>query len=206
MRARGTVVALIAVTFALAGCAAPSAENMPSSPPTVEVTTAPQDVPGSTLPASEVDAEPAEGLVLAVVASADPGEQEQVALDAVQAFAAEHGGSATVFDHAPADESVAAALLSEPDVIVGIGPEGVGAIDLASASNLDRSFLLLGVELEEPTGNVVAVVWPGAADRAVFTSESPMAFEGAETYAASAIETGLAAFASGLAGHVIALD
>ncbi|MGM1018380.1 MAG: hypothetical protein ACQEW8_12665 [Actinomycetota bacterium] len=207
MRIRILAAGLLAAALALAGCATPPADAAPPASVSAETpSTAPEDVPGSTLPATAVTAAPAEGLALAVVTSADPGEQEQVALDAFRSFAAEHGGTATVFDQAPAEESVAQALAAEADVIIGIGPTGIGAIDLASASNLDRSFLLLGVELEEPTGNVIAVVWPGASDRAVFTGEDAIGFDGAQTYAATAIETGLGAFGSGLDGHVIALD
>lgn len=207
MRTRLLAIGLTAAALALAGCAAPPADA--AAPASVSVdapSIAPEDVPGSTLPATAVTVAPVEGLVLAIVTAAEPGEQEQLALNAVRSFAAEHGGTATVFDRAPAEESVAQALASEADVIIGIGPTGIGAIDLASASNLDQSFLLLGVELEEPTGNVIAVVWPGASDRAVFTGEAAIDFDGAQAYAATAIETGLGAFASGLDGHVIALD
>ena len=145
-----------------------------------------------------------DGLTLAVVAATSAGEEAQIALAAVREFATGHDGTVLVFDQSPPD-AVDQALRAEADVIVGIGPAVVGAIDLASAANLDTSFLVLGTQLAEPTENVVAVVWPGADERAVFADEE-LDFSGAETFAAEAIETGLAAFASGLAGHVIALD
>lgn len=88
--------------------------------------------------------------------------------------------------------------------IIGIGPAVVGAIDRASASNLDVPFLVLGTQLAEPTDNVVAVVWPGADERAVFADEE-LPFAGAAEYADAAVEAGLGAFASDLSGQVIDL-
>lgn len=202
---RVPVAAAITAIAVLTGCAADA--GAASSPPpaaSVPATPSPEQVPGSTLDASAVTAEAPDGLTLAVVIAADPGEQEEAALDAVTVFAAEHSGSLTVHHDASTPVAVDAALAERPDVIVGIGPAVVGAIDLASASHLDTSFLMLGTQLAEPTGNVIAVVWPGAEERAVFAEEE-LPFDGADVYAAEAVETGLAAFASELDGHVIAL-
>lgn len=200
MRIRLLVSSLIAVTLALSGCAV-VVEDVGA--PLVQAP-APERVPGSTLAASAVTADVPDGLSLAVVVSPAPGEQESIAVEAVRASAAEHSGTVTVFDRAAVPESVSLALAADADVIVGIGPSAVGAIDLASASNLETSFLVLGTQLAEPTGNVIAVVWPGAQDRAVF-ADVEAEFVGADTYAATALETGLAAFASDLDGHVIEL-
>ncbi|MDP3952566.1 hypothetical protein [Microbacterium sp.] len=194
-----TLVVLLAAALVLPGCAASGQSVDDSVLPSAVETIDPQLVPGSTLEASAVSADAPDGLHLAVVAPAQPEEQEQAALDAVEHFAAQHDGTVTVHPN------VDAALADDADVIVGIGPTGVGAIDLASAANLDTSFLVLGTQLAEPTGNVIAVVWPGADQRAVFAEEE-LPFAGADVYAARAIETGLAAFASDLDGHVIALD
>ncbi|GGD68242.1 hypothetical protein [Microbacterium murale] len=197
MRHRLLAAVLVAVALVLTGCAVgePNADTTPSSAETLD----PQLVPGSTLDASAVTDAAADGLRLAVVAPAEIGEQEQAALDEIDAFAGRSGGSVVV--HPSVDE----ALADDADVVVGIGPSMVGAIDLASAANLERSFLVLGSQLAEPTGNVIAVVWPGADERAVFANEE-LPFLAADTYAGRAIETGLGAFASGLDGQVIALD
>lgn len=192
-----TLALVIMTVLALTGCAASEAPVDAGSPPVA--TADPQSVPGSTLEASAVTADAPDGLSLAVVAPGEVGEQEQVTLDALDAFADTHEGTVAVFSE------VDAALGDDADVIVSIGPTTVGAIDLASASNLDASFLVLGSQLAEPTGNVVAVVWPGADQRAVFAEEEHP-FAGADEYAPRAVETGLAAFAAGLDGHVIALD
>lgn len=200
-----SAVALAAVML-LAGCAVQPAPADPGGQG-IESSTAvaPIDVPGSTLDASAVTADAPDGLSLAVVGAPDAGEQELLVGAAVDAFARGHDAVVTVHADEAASDAVAAALALEPDVIVGIGPAVVGAIDRASASHLETSFLVLGTQLAEPTGNVVAVVWPGADERAVFADEE-LAFGGADVYADDAVEVGLAAFASGLDGHVILLD
>lgn len=198
MRHRAFPAVLVAASLALAGCAASgdAVEPVVSSP---AASVEPQLVPGSTLDASAVTADIPQGVRLAVVAPARIGEQEQAALDAIDAFATRSGGSVAVHP------SVDAALADDADVVVGIGPSMIGAIDRSSAANLETSYLVLGSQLAEPTGNVIAVVWPGADERAVFADEE-LPFAGADEDAARAIETGLAAFATGLDGHVIALD
>lgn len=214
---RASAVVLVAfVALVASGCAtdvdagAGSSVARTSAPPAdptagSDASVGPGDVPGSTLDVSAVTAPPPEGLELAVVVSADIGEQEQRAADAVQAYADEHESSVTLHADESTQDAVAAALAERADVIIGIGPGVVGAIDRASASNLDVSFLILGTQLAEPTANVIAVTWPGADERAVFADEE-LEFSGADGFAAEAVSTGLAAFWSDLDGHVIALD
>lgn len=199
-----SAVALAAVML-LAGCAVQPAPADPGEQSIDSTASSPIDVPGSTLGASAVTADAPDGLSLAVVSAPDAGEQESLVRAAVDGFARSHDAVVTVHADASASDAVAAALALEPDVIVGIGPAVVGGIDRASASHLETSFLVLGTQLAEPTGNVVAVVWPGADERAVFADEE-LAFSGADVYAEDAVEVGLAAFASGLDGHVILLD
>lgn len=195
----------LVLAIALVGCAPVVEESeRPTPTPTASVSNA-ELVPGSTLDRSAITAAVPDGAALSVVAPSDAGEEERAALAAVQDAAIRHG--ATVQVHAEADPvaAVRAALAEHADVVVGIGPAAVGALDRASAANLDVSFLLLGTQLAEPTGNVIAVTWPGAEERAVF-AEDPAPFSGGAAYAGAALEIGLAAFASGLGGHVIALD
>ncbi|MFK4761256.1 hypothetical protein ACI3KS_10020 [Microbacterium sp. ZW T5_45] len=196
---------------ALSACASPTGSASASTETTDAVGTPmpaasapPEQVPGSTLSADQVTAAVPHGQTLAVVVAADADEQQSVAVAAIETFAAAHGSVVQVFADAASADAVDRALASGPDVVVGVGPEVTGAVDLASASNLDVRFLVLGSQLAEPTGNVIAVVWPGADERAVFAEEAQQ-LSGAEEYARAAIETGLAAFASGLDGHVIRL-
>lgn len=189
---------ILVIAAVLTGCAATTGAD----PTPTSVAAAP--APGATLAPDAVTADPAEGQVLAVVAAADRGEDEQAALDAVERFAAAHAGTVIVYDDASPVDAVSAALAAEPDAIIGIGPAVVGAIDRASASNLSVPFLVLGTQLAEPTDNVVAVVWPGADERAVFADEE-LPFAGAAEFADAAVEAGLGAFASDLSGQVIDL-
>lgn len=203
---------VLTLTVLLGGCAStpvgasPSASGSAESSSTADTgsTSDSSAVPGSTVRADAVTAPAPEGQRVAVVVAADAGEQERTALAVIDAFVAAHEGVVTVHAEASQVDSVQAALDEHPDVIVALGPSVVGAVDLASASNLDQSFLVLGTQLAEPTGNVVAVTWPGADQRAVFADEEAT-FTGAETFAVTAIDLGLAAFPSGLSGHVIAL-
>ncbi len=208
MNSRLLLPALLAAALALGGCAASPGEQAAPSP--VSTASAPPSAsslgaPGSTLDASAVTEPAPRGQRIALIVSAEPGEQEQVLLADAEAFVTGHGGTATVYAEPSAADSVSAALADAPDVVVAVGPSVVGAVDLASASNLDRSFLVLGTQLAEPTGNVVAVVWPGADARAVFADQQA-SFAGVAEHGSAAVELGLAAFASGLAGYVIALD
>jgi hypothetical protein len=201
MRLHSASAFVLATVLLLGGCAAqPASTRTAESTPVVAAT----DVPGSTLDASAVTADAPHGLTLAVVTAA-AGPQETLVREAVEAFAEAHDGSVSVHVDASTPDAVTAALTEDVDVVVGIGPAVAGAIDRASASHLETSFLVLGTQLAEPTGNVVAVVWPGADERAVFADQE-LGFEGADVYAADAVEVGLAAFTSGLDGHVIALE
>lgn len=211
MKSSASALALLLVVV-LTGCspvaeASPSSTVAPTSTPSAstEASTPVELVPGSTLDRSAVTAAVPAGETISIVVPSDPGEEERLAFAAVQDAAARH--RATVQVHADTDPvaSVTTALADRPDVIVAIGPALISAIDRASAANLDVSFLVLGTQLAEPTGNVIAVTWPGAEERAVF-ADAPASFTGAATYAGEALGVGLAAFASGLDGHVIALD
>lgn len=196
----------LVLAIALVGCTpAVEVSDQPTPTPSASAPTPVELVPGSILDRSAVTAAVPEGTVVSVVVPSDAGEEESAALAAVRDAAARHEIGVQV--HADADPvaAVTAALADRPDAVVGIGPALVGVLDRASAANLGVSFLVLGTQLAEPTGNVIAVTWPGAEERAVFADE-PASFTGAATHAGEALEVGLAAFTSGLDGHVIALD
>jgi hypothetical protein len=85
-------------------------------------------------------------------------------------------------------------------VIVVLGEGILGALDSASASNLGQQFVLLGAQLPEPTGNVTAVIWPGADIRLADGISPEIAPRASE-----ALEAGLIAVASHTTGIVLAL-
>lgn len=172
------------------------------------------DAPGATIPASRIPAAPeaVRNWRIAVIArpvddaGASRSAETEAAIDAVEAYAAGHVADAAL-DRDPDTAAAVQRAAADPaiDLVVGIGPDIVGAFDLLSASALDREFLVLGTQLAEPTGNATAVIWPGAEDRAVLADDAP-AFTGAKGYAARALEVGLAAIGAGRSGHVVRLS
>lgn len=189
------------LTACLAGCAGPVVSATPT-PPAAPAAATPLPAPGATLDASAVPSTP----VALDVAVIDPlGDASTAPVrSALDAYASANGGRTTVYSGESTDEAVAAAMAAVPDVVVGIGPEVAAAFDAASASNLEVQFVLLGTQLAEPTGNVVAVTWPGADQRAVY-ADVARSFDNAQDHAAEAVARGLAAAPAGYSGFVIAL-
>lgn len=183
---RTRLVLILLLPLAVTGCAAAP----------VAVVSAVSDAP----PAADDLAAGA----IAVVTSAAPDAQSAVLVQAVRDAVAPRGGEVTVYSEESVLTSVDEALDAGVDLVVGVGPDTAGAFDLLSAANLDRRFLMLGTQLAEPTDNVVAVVWPGADQRAVFADEK-LGFDNAAAYAADAVARGFAAFAAGPAADVISL-
>ncbi|MFT3943555.1 MAG: hypothetical protein QM705_07005 [Ancrocorticia sp.] len=157
----------------------------------------------STRATTEADALP-RGLHLAVVVSPNPSEDEQAVLAAVDSYQALHGGTVEVYQEEAATDSVSEAIAAAPDVVVAVGPFVVGAVDLESAQHLDTPFLVLGMELAEPTENVVAVTWPGADSRAAL-AEDTLEFTQAAMYADDAVAAGLQALQSAHDAEVVKL-
>jgi hypothetical protein len=188
----------------LAGCAAtpPSAEPGASVSPVAPATPDLLPAPGATVAASDVPST-ARALDVAVVAPGTDAGSAAVTAE-LDAYTTAHGGTVTRFADASIEDSVTRAMAADPDVVVGVGPDVAGAFDAASASNLDTDFLLIGTQLAEPTANVVAVIWPGADERAVF-AEVDRGFAHAVEHAADAVALGVSAAPAGLSGYVIAL-
>jgi hypothetical protein len=96
----------------------------------------------------------------------------------------------------------------DPDLIVSAGNDLVDPLATVTASHLDQHFLVVGAEVAEPTGNVTAVDWTGAAfrgeglgasshyDPATFTPER----------SDRAIRAGVAAVLHDLTGIVLWID
>lgn len=100
------------------------------------------------------------------------------------------------------------AMDMHPDLIISAGDALVDPLATVTANHLDVSFLIVGAELAEPTENVTAVDWTGAAyrgeglgtaaayDPATFTAER----------ADRAVRAGVAAVLTGLHGIVLWID
>ena len=90
-------------------------------------------------------------------------------------------------------QAVLEAYNSNPDLLIIAGTHLLGAVDILSASYLDRPTLTLGGQIAEPTKNVWTVIWPGADGRAAIQGEE-LPFTNAKTWAHDAIAVGLTAY------------
>lgn len=115
----------------------------------------------------------------------------------------------TIDEPAEAVDGVVRAMELGPDLIVATGPALVDPLALVTASHLDRQFLVIGAQLPEPTANVTAAIWPGAASRGSEVpdadgSADPRAYTSGRADAAA--RAGVASVLHDLTGIVIQLD
>lgn len=102
---------------------------------------------------------------------------------------------------------IVAAMDLRPDLIVATGNALVDPLALVTANHLDRQFLVLGSELPEPTVNVTAANWPGAAFRGegVAMRDAYDAKTFTPERAGRALRAGVAAVLCGYTGIVVRL-
>lgn len=138
------------------------------------------------------DDDPTKTLSAAITAWADA---EQVDLRTVPA-----GGDLV--------SAIVAAIDLNPDLIISAGNPLIDPLTTVTASHLDQQFLIVGAEVAEPTENVTAVDWTGAAYRGegLVTSSPYDAKTFTAQRCASAVRAGVAAVLSGLTGIVIWID
>lgn len=100
---------------------------------------------------------------------------------------------------------IVAAMELNGDLIISVGDELIDPLATVSANHLDRQFLIVGAEIAEPTANVTAVDWTGAAYRGEGLG-APSAYD-PKTFTpqrgADAVRAGVAAVLSGLTGVVL---
>lgn len=105
------------------------------------------------------------------------------------------------------EDQITAAVDERPDLVIGAGDEVVDVFTLITPQHLAQPFLMIGVELPEPTENVSSVIWPGAAFRGsnVGTSGAidPASFT--PERADEAVKAGVASVLHGLGGIVVSL-
>lgn len=205
-----------ALVLALAGCAgddwstprpattalgAPAPGFLPTSTPSPEATVTPSS-------GSWAGADPAPGYrVVLLTAGDDPSTLTLEA--AVRAWASDvHADLRTVSADDDPVVGIVHAMDLKPELIVSVGDALIDPLAIVAPNHLDVSFLVLGAELAEPTGNVTAVDWTGAGfrgeglgtathfDQASFTPER----------SADAVRAGTAAVLNGLTGVVLWID
>jgi len=223
MRARSALVsALVAASVvtlgaALAGCASAGWDE-PRSMPAPVGSAAPGFLP-ETQPSPEATIEPEAGSwdglspapgyrVVLLTAGADA--QTQTIAQSVREWASAASvdlRTVTADEHDPIP-GIVDAMGRNPDLIVVAGEVLIDPLAIVSANHLDRSFLIIGAEIAEPTENVTAVDWTGASFRGEGLGSAsdydPASFTPERT--GTAVRAGVAAVLSGLNGLVIWID
>ena len=103
---------------------------------------------------------------------------------------------------------ITAAMDLDPDLIIATGPALVDALALVTASHRDRPFLVVGAQVPEPTGNVTAAIWPGAASRGSEISDTADTHDEAaysSERADAAVRAGVASVLHDVTGIVLQL-
>ncbi len=212
-----TAVAATAVVMLLAGCTSaegwstmrpapeavgtPSAGFSPAPAPAPESTYAP--APGSW---NSVSAPAGYRVVLLTVGDDAP---TAALVAAVQDWAEETHADLRIV-HADDDmiDGAVRAMELNPDLIISAGDALVDPLATVTANHLDRQFLIVGAELAEPTENVTAADWTGAAYRGEGLGSAaaydPATFTPERTGAA--VRAGVAAVLTGPRGVVLWID
>ena len=153
--------------------------------------------------------EPPTGYRVVLIPAGDDAQMTTVAT-AVTGWARAAGVDLDI-EHAAHDDEVEdqinAAVLQQPDLVIGAGDAVVDVFTLLTPQHLDQRFLVIGVELPEPTENVSSVIWPGAAYRGSGVGTSgdidPASFT--PERADEAVKAGVASVLHGLGGIVVSL-
>ncbi len=197
----------------LAGCGADPWDE-PGPEPSPVGTPGPGFLPAGT-PAPEATLTPAAGSwegvhpasgYRVVLLTAGDDEATAALVSAVRDWAAQERvdlRTVTAGDHLI--DAIVEAMDLNPDLIVSAGNALVDPLTTVSANHLDRQFLVVGAELAEPTHNVTAVDWTGAAYRGEELG-MPSAYDSASftpERCAAAIRAGVAAVLTGLTGVVL---
>jgi hypothetical protein len=106
-------------------------------------------------------------------------------------------------------DAIVEAMDLAPDLIICAGHALVDALALVTASHLNQQFLVVGAQLPEPTVNVTAAIWSGAASRGTEVPDTAVSFDSdafTPLRVSAAIRAGVASVLSDFTGVVIWLD
>lgn len=101
------------------------------------------------------------------------------------------------------------AIELKTDLIITAGHTLVDPLALVTASYLEQPFLVVGAQLPEPTVNVTAAIWRGAATRGGEVPDTAHSFDPAAftaERAGAAVRAGVASVLHHLTGIVVSLD
>jgi hypothetical protein len=217
---RSCACALLVAAVAIGGCGSGDDWSEPHAKPTAVGTLGPGFVDPTAPPAPESTIRPRPGSwdgvhpskgYRVVLLTAGEDRPTRTLAGAVTKWAEQEDVSLKTVTAAAPDQyipSISRAIELAPDLVISAGNDLVDPLALVTASHLDQQFLVLGAELAEPTGNVTAADWPGAAFRGeglgMPSAYDPASFTGER--AGRAVRAGVAAVLNDLTGIVIGLD
>ena len=132
----------------------------PAKPPAPEATITPR-------PGSWDGVRPSKGMRVVLLTAGEDRETRTLA-GAVRKWAEQEDVSLKTVTAAGSHQlipSIRGAMDLKPDLIISAGNELVDPLALVTANHLNQQFLVIGAELAEPTENVTAADWLGAAFR-----------------------------------------
>jgi hypothetical protein len=173
----------------------------PSAPPSPEATIDPAA-------GSWDDVHPSAGFRVVLLSTAENRPAKTLAASVRRWADAEHVSLREVKAGRDLIAAIVRAMDEKPDLIVTVGDSLVDPLATVTANHLDQHFLVLGAEVAEPTHNVTAVDWTGAAFRGEGLGTSshydPATFTPAR--GDRAVRAGVAAVLNDLTGIVLWID
>ena len=212
--------AVLVTAVLIGGCGAGDDWSEPHAKPTAVGTLGPGFVDPSAPPAPEATIPPRPGSwdgvhpskgyrVVLLTAGQDAATKTLVA--AITKWAEQENVSLKTVTATHSGEYIARikqAMDLKPDLIISAGNALVDPLALVTANHLDQQFLVVGAELAEPTENVTAADWTGAAFRGEGLG-MPSAYDPAtftHERIGRAVRAGVAAVLNDITGIVIQLD
>jgi hypothetical protein len=217
LRLAGTLAAAAATAVLVAGCGSADDWSRPHAKPTSIGDLGAGFVDPGRPPAPEATIRPSAGSWEAVhpskgyrvvLLTAGDDAHTKVLVTAVTEWAdQEHVSLKTITatEHSRLISRITEAMDLAPDLIISAGNDLIDPLAMVTSNHLDQQFLVVGAELAEPTANVTAADWTGAAFRGeglgMSSSYDPASFTPAR--ASAAVRAGVASILNGLTGIVI---
>jgi hypothetical protein len=208
---------VVALSLAIAGCGSADDWSKPhpkptavgtlgvgfvdrDDPPAPEATIAPR-------PGSWNEVRPSKGYRV-VLLTTDADAPTRTMVKAVKEWADDVDASLKTVIAKPSTnllKPIGEAVALEPDLIIAAGNPLVDPLAIVTANHLAQPFLVIGAELAEPTHNVTAADWSGAAYRGeglgLPSKYDPRTFTPERS--ARAIRAGVAAVLNGITGIIL---
>jgi hypothetical protein len=210
---------MVATAVLVSGCSSSDDWSEPHAKPTAVGTLGPGFVDPTKPPAPESTIVPRPGSwdrvhpskgYRVVLLSAGADDPTRTLASAVTKWAEQEDVSLKTVTATKPDQyvpSISRAMDMAPDLIISAGNDLVDPLALVTPNHLDQHFLVIGAEVAEPTENVTAADWTGAAFRGEGLG-MPSAYDPATftpERAGRAVRAGVAAVLNDITGIVIQL-